>query len=262
MDYHAILGLRSDATDAEIKQAYRRLAHRYHPDRNSAPDAVEQFRRVREAYEALKSGHKPRQTKAKKAADQAAKTAQTEREQWRPVSSWEQAYDIYKASIRHVFAEKIRLFRMFDTNRLSETEYGYRIHQLGAYAAAKSKEAKRHFVLGVLTEARESGLRHLKQAIGNNLPALNHEITAVGLDITPTLANNFAKEVLGRGFDRAVLNTAFGTPGRTAANKTNVTTADMDDLKKVCHKGLTALETRVSELRAHYRVLYEMRKKA
>lgn len=262
MDYHAILGLRSDATDAEIKQAYRRLAHRYHPDRNSAPDAVEQFRRVREAYEALKSGHKPRQTKAKKAADQAAKTAQTEREQWRPVSSWEQAYDIYKASIRHVFAEKIRLFRMFNTNRLSETEYGYRIHQLGAYAAAKSKEAKRHFVLGVLTEARESGLRHLKQAIGNNLPALNHEITAVGLDITPTLANNFAKEVLGRGFDRAVLNTAFGTPGRTAANKTNVTTADMDDLKKVCHKGLTALETRVSELRAHYRVLYEMRKKA
>lgn len=178
------------------------------------------------------------------------------------MSSWEQAYDIYKASIRHVFAEKIRLFRMFDTNRLSETEYGYRIHQLGAYAAAKSKEAKRHFVLGVLTEARESGLRHLKQAIGNNLPALNHEITAVGLDITPTLANNFAKEVLGRGFDRAVLSTAFGTPGRTAANKTNVTTADMDDLKKVCHKGLTALETRVSELRAHYRVLYEMRKKA
>jgi curved DNA-binding protein CbpA len=262
MDYHAILGVRSDATDAEIKQAYRRLAHRYHPDRNSAPDAAEQFRRVREAYEALMSGRKSRQTKAKKAADEAAKTAQTEREQWRPLSSWEQAYDIYKASIRHVFAEKIRLFRMFETNRLGETEYGYRIHQLGAYAAAKSKEAKRCFVIGVLAEARKSGLGNLKQAIGTNMPVINHETAAIGLDITPTLANHFAKEVLGRGFDLSVLNAAFGTPGRTAANKTTVTTADMDDLKQVCQKGLAALEARVSELRAHYRVLYEMRKKA
>ncbi len=262
MDYHTTLGVNPDATDAEIKKAYRRLAHKFHPDRNSAPDAAEQFRRVREAYEALMSGRKPRQTKAKKAADEAAKTAQTEREKWRPVSSWEQAYDIYKESIQHVFAEKIRLFRMFDTNRLSETEYGYRIHQLGAFAAAKSKEAKRHFVLGVLTEARQSGLGNLKQAISSNLPVLHHEITAAGLDITPTLANNFAKELLGRGFDRVVLNTTFGTPGRTAADKTRVTTADLDDLKQVCQKGLAALETRVSELRAHYRVLYEMRKKA
>lgn len=262
MDYHAILGVRSDATDAEIKQAYRRLAHRYHPDRNSAPDAAEQFRRVREAYEALMSGRKPRQTKAKKAADQAAKTAQNEREQWRPVSSWERAYDIYKESIRHIFAEKIRLFRMFEKNRLTETEYGYRIHQLGAYAAAKSKEAKRCFVIGVLVEAQKSGLGNLKQAIGTNMPVINHETAAIGLDITPTLANHFAKEVLGRGFDLSVLNAAFGTPGRTAANKTNVTTADMNDFKQVCQKGLAALEARVSELRAHYRVLYEMRKKA
>jgi hypothetical protein len=53
-DYYGILGLTSDATLAEVKRAYRRLARQHHPDRNNAdPRAIDRFRRITEAYEYL-----------------------------------------------------------------------------------------------------------------------------------------------------------------------------------------------------------------
>ncbi|HMV07029.1 MAG TPA: DnaJ domain-containing protein [Accumulibacter sp.] len=52
-DYYAVLGIASDAPLAEIRQAYRRSAQQYHPDRNRSPEAPERFRDVQEAYETL-----------------------------------------------------------------------------------------------------------------------------------------------------------------------------------------------------------------
>lgn len=52
-DFHQILGVTPDASAAEIKRAYKRLAMRWHPDRNPDPQAHDQFRRVREAFERL-----------------------------------------------------------------------------------------------------------------------------------------------------------------------------------------------------------------
>jgi curved DNA-binding protein CbpA len=53
-DYYGILGLTSDATLADVKKAYRRLARQHHPDRNNAdPRAIDRFRRITEAYEYL-----------------------------------------------------------------------------------------------------------------------------------------------------------------------------------------------------------------
>src|SRR5215468_10112173 len=62
-DYYGILGLRSDATLADVKKAYRKLARQHHPDRNNAdPGAIDRFRRITEAYEYLSppEGQRPR----------------------------------------------------------------------------------------------------------------------------------------------------------------------------------------------------------
>lgn len=53
-DYYQRLGVSRDADAEDIKKAYRKLAMQYHPDRNDAPDAEENFKRVTEAYEVLR----------------------------------------------------------------------------------------------------------------------------------------------------------------------------------------------------------------
>lgn len=50
---YAALGLDPDADDNAVRRAFRRLAFELHPDRNARPEAKDEFRRVREAYEIL-----------------------------------------------------------------------------------------------------------------------------------------------------------------------------------------------------------------
>lgn len=57
-DYYDRLGVPRDADAEAIKKAYRRLAMRYHPDRNSSADAEGQFREVTESYEILRDPEK------------------------------------------------------------------------------------------------------------------------------------------------------------------------------------------------------------
>ncbi|HSG23567.1 MAG TPA: DnaJ C-terminal domain-containing protein [Azonexus sp.] len=53
MTFHAILGVPKNASPAEIKRAYRRLAMHWHPDRNTSPEATERFKQIRGAYDQL-----------------------------------------------------------------------------------------------------------------------------------------------------------------------------------------------------------------
>ncbi|QSA97699.1 molecular chaperone DnaJ [Methylococcus sp. EFPC2] len=53
-DYYELLGVPRNASDSDIKKSFRRLAMKYHPDRNTDnPDAEEKFKKIKEAYEVL-----------------------------------------------------------------------------------------------------------------------------------------------------------------------------------------------------------------
>ncbi len=58
-DYYEILGVSKDVSEAELKKAYRRVAMKYHPDRNpDDQDAEEKFKEASEAYEVLSDANK------------------------------------------------------------------------------------------------------------------------------------------------------------------------------------------------------------
>jgi len=57
-DFYEILGVRRDASDQEIKSAFRQLAKKYHPDANGDKDAEVRFKEINTAYEALKDPQK------------------------------------------------------------------------------------------------------------------------------------------------------------------------------------------------------------
>lgn len=60
-DYYEVLGVSKNASEAEIKSAFRKLAKKYHPDVSKEPDAAEKFKEAQEAYAVLSDESKRRQ---------------------------------------------------------------------------------------------------------------------------------------------------------------------------------------------------------
>lgn len=57
-DYYKILAVSKTASQADLKRAYRKLSLKYHPDKNSSPDAAEKFAEISVAYDTLSDPEK------------------------------------------------------------------------------------------------------------------------------------------------------------------------------------------------------------
>lgn len=82
------MGVKRDATQDEIKRAYRRLARKYHPDVSKEPDANARFKEVGEAYEVLKDPEK------RAAYDQLGANWKAGQD-FRPPPNWNQGFEFH-----------------------------------------------------------------------------------------------------------------------------------------------------------------------
>lgn len=106
-DYYQALGVERSATQAQIKQAYRKLAHQFHPDISKDPEGEKKFKEVGEAYATLKDPEK------RAAYDNLGKHPAGEK--FRPPPDWQQQYNTQESGFDDV--DLADLFAAFGRTR-------------------------------------------------------------------------------------------------------------------------------------------------
>ena len=102
-DYYKILGVARDATQDDIKKAYRKLARKYHPDVSKEADAEDHFKEMQEAYEVLKDPEK-------RAAYDRLGARWQEGEEFRPPPDWDTGFEFSGGGFTGADAERFSDF--------------------------------------------------------------------------------------------------------------------------------------------------------
>ena len=102
-DYYSVMGVGRDATQDEIKRAYRRLARKYHPDVSKEPDAEARFKELGEAYEVLKDPEK-------RAAYDGLGAKWQEGQDFRPPPDWNEGFEFHGGEFTGATAEEFSDF--------------------------------------------------------------------------------------------------------------------------------------------------------
>ena len=123
-DYYAAMGVARDATQDDIKRAYRKLARKYHPDVSKEVDAEARFKEVGEAYEVLKDPEK------RAAYDQLGANWKAGQE-FRPPPDWDQGFEFHGGDFTGADADQ---FSDFFESLFGRGGFG------GAYARGARRE--------------------------------------------------------------------------------------------------------------------------
>ena len=147
-DYYQVLGVDQNATGQQIKETFRKLAFKYHPDRNKEnPDAAEQMKKVNEAYAVLSNAAKKSEYDTLK--NQFGSSAYTH---FRNNYSEQ---DIFNGSdIHHIFEEMARGFGLRGSNEIFKEFYGKGYQQ---FEFKNSRGFARGYVFGNPSKAEGQG---------------------------------------------------------------------------------------------------------
>lgn len=165
-DYYEIMGVKHDATQDEIKRAYRKLARKYHPDVSKESDAETRFKEVGEAYEVLKDPEK------RTAYDQLGSNWKAGQD-FHPPPDWDQGFEFHGGGFTSADAEQFSDF--------FESLYGR-----GEYAQGFAGQPRREFhARGEDTHAKV--VIDLEDAYHGATRALTLKHTELGADGRPQL---------------------------------------------------------------------------
>ena len=123
-DYYKIMGITKDASQNEIKRAYRKLARKYHPDVSKEKDAEECFKELGEAYEVLKDPEK------RTAYDQLGANWKAGQQGFQPPPDWDAGFEFHGDSFTG--GAGAAGFSDFFESLFGQARGGFQSHSAGA----------------------------------------------------------------------------------------------------------------------------------
>ena len=156
-EYYGVLGVERTATQDEIKQAYRKLARKYHPDVSKDPDAEAKFKELGEAYKVLKDP----ETRA--AYDRVGSQRQAGQE-FRPPPGWDAGFEFSGGDAGADSAEFSEFFQSLFGQRGGRAQG----HPHGMHAKGQDHHAK------VLVDLQDA-YRGAQRSISLQMPTLDAE---------------------------------------------------------------------------------------